>query len=251
MLTSLFITFLVVIASLVQTSAAIPIPKGASSLQRRGSFQGDGTYYDPGLGACEVVSSENEYIAALNHVQFGVFARSKNSPACFSCAMVHGPSGSVKVKIVDMCPGCKYGDIDLSPLAFDQIASKAQGRVPISWEFTPCEGKGGNKNPPPPPPTKSSTPPKKSNPVVTTSTLAPTPKPSKVISSPYKKAPQPSDPSPGDQSNPTECTFQSKCVSPGQHGAFEVCVHGTKFTQSCAPGTVCKDGTEGIFCDWA
>jgi expansin (peptidoglycan-binding protein) len=37
------------------------------------------------------------------------------------------------VRIVDRCPGCAPGDIDLSREAFALIADPVQGRVPISW----------------------------------------------------------------------------------------------------------------------
>ncbi|ORX77995.1 hypothetical protein K493DRAFT_293680 [Basidiobolus meristosporus CBS 931.73] len=247
MLSSLPITFFLVLVSLTKFSNPLPVLPRDSSLHKRGDFRGEGTYYDPGLGACEIVSSDTEYIAALNHVQFGVFARSKSSPACFSCAMVHGPSGSVKVKIVDMCPGCKYGDIDLSPVAFEKIARKEDGRVPISWEFVSCGGGNpdGGKPAPRPSPTKSINPPKISNPTSTTKLPATTSTPAKTPSNPYKKAPEPTDP------KEQLCNFTSKCRNAGQDAGFEVCVNGNTFQQSCAPGTVCKEADGDIYCDWA
>ncbi|ORX97261.1 barwin-like endoglucanase [Basidiobolus meristosporus CBS 931.73] len=101
-----------------------------------GNFKGEGTFYAPGLGACEVTSGPNELIAALNAPQYGNAPRGSDS--CFKCASVTGPKGSVKVKIVDKCPGCKHGDLDLSPAAFNKIANEADGRVSISWTYTSC-----------------------------------------------------------------------------------------------------------------
>lgn len=46
-----------------------------------------------------------------------------------------GPKGSVRVKIVDTCPPCVKGDVDLSPAAFGKIADFAAGRVKISWSW--------------------------------------------------------------------------------------------------------------------
>ncbi|KAK9766317.1 hypothetical protein K7432_004693 [Basidiobolus ranarum] len=99
-------------------------------------FQGEGTFYAPGLGACEVTNGPSDMIAALNAPQYGNAPR--GSTSCFKCATVSGPKGSVKVKIVDKCPGCKHGDLDLSPAAFNKVADEAAGRVSISWSFTSC-----------------------------------------------------------------------------------------------------------------
>ncbi|ORY03531.1 barwin-like endoglucanase [Basidiobolus meristosporus CBS 931.73] len=103
---------------------------------KAGNFQGDATYYDPGLGACEATHGPSDMIAALNAPQYGNAPRGSSS--CFKCATVTGPKGNVKVQIVDKCPGCKHGDLDLSPAAFNRIADEAAGRVTISWTFTSC-----------------------------------------------------------------------------------------------------------------
>jgi expansin (peptidoglycan-binding protein) len=44
----------------------------------------------------------------------------------------------VVVRIVDLCPGCGLGDLDLSMTAFAKIAPLSRGRVPITWHFVPC-----------------------------------------------------------------------------------------------------------------
>ncbi|KAL1920041.1 uncharacterized protein VTP21DRAFT_1187 [Calcarisporiella thermophila] len=99
-----------------------------------GQFSGDGTFYNVGLGACGKTNNDKELVAALNAPQFG--GGNNNSPVCGKRATVKGPKGSVTVTIVDKCPGCKSGDLDLSPAAFNKIADAAQGRVPISWSFS-------------------------------------------------------------------------------------------------------------------
>ncbi|POG80013.1 hypothetical protein GLOIN_2v1520644 [Rhizophagus irregularis DAOM 181602=DAOM 197198] len=50
------------------------------------------------------------------------------------CVKITGPKGIVKVKIMDKCPICKFGDIDLSPAAFNVIGDESQGRILIRWE---------------------------------------------------------------------------------------------------------------------
>jgi len=100
------------------------------------SGSGDGTYYDPGIGtgSCGTLHTGDEFVAALNAPQYGSFANPNDSPVCGKCVQVTGPKGTVKVKIVDKCPVCKNGDIDLSPAAFDKIADEAAGRVTVTWK---------------------------------------------------------------------------------------------------------------------
>lgn len=62
-------------------------------------------------------------------------ANPNHNPTCGKYVNVHGPKGSVRVKIVDTCPPCASGDLDLSPAAFGKIADFAKGRVKISWDW--------------------------------------------------------------------------------------------------------------------
>ena len=101
--------------------------------------EGEGTYNDfaDGSGACSFDPSPDAMdIAALNAVQWD------GSAWCGACADVDGPNGSVRVRIVDLCPECGHGHLDFSPQAFDKIAERAAGRVPISWQFVACDEEG-------------------------------------------------------------------------------------------------------------
>lgn len=102
------------------------------------TFNGEGTYYfGDGSGACLFPPVPGNLLyAAMNYPQFG------NADFCGAYIKVTGPLGSVIVRIVDMCPECQHGDIDMSPEAFAQIAELPQGRVPISWQQVsyPLEG---------------------------------------------------------------------------------------------------------------
>ncbi|KAJ1951186.1 hypothetical protein FBU59_000315 [Linderina macrospora] len=99
-------------------------------------FSGDGTYFTPDTGACGKRNKSSDLIAALNKPQYGNV--DKKSPECGKCALVKGPLGQVKVQIVDACPECKFGSLDLSPTAFEKIAKKKDGRVKITWTYTSC-----------------------------------------------------------------------------------------------------------------
>ncbi|KAI9143794.1 RlpA-like double-psi beta-barrel-protein domain-containing protein-containing protein, partial [Paraphysoderma sedebokerense] len=97
------------------------------------------TFYDPGLGACEVTNSGSDFIGAMNHIDFGTFPRALNSPVCHSCVNVCGSKGCQIIQITDKCPGCKKGDLDLSPVAFKKIDDPDRGRVRIKWTYVECD----------------------------------------------------------------------------------------------------------------
>ena len=44
-----------------------------------------------------------------------------------------GPDGSVTVEVVDQCPECQAGHIDLSEQAFARIAPLTAGLVPVTY----------------------------------------------------------------------------------------------------------------------
>lgn len=99
---------------------------------------GVATYYDAtGAGACSFDATPNDLdVAALDMPEWN------GSALCGACAAVSGPNGSVTVRIVDLCPGCEKGHLDLSMEAFAKIADVAAGRVPITWQLVPCAVSG-------------------------------------------------------------------------------------------------------------
>jgi len=85
-------------------------------------------YYATGAGACSFDPSPGDLlVAAMNAEEYD------NAAVCGAYVFVTGPSGSVSVRIVDLCPECKAGHLDLSREAFSRIADLPQGRVPITW----------------------------------------------------------------------------------------------------------------------
>jgi expansin (peptidoglycan-binding protein) len=125
---------------------------GRSSGDGGGSGGGDGggisigmlesgvaTYYGAtGAGACSFDPTPDALdVAAIDMPEWS------GSAPCGTCAAVHGPHGDVTVRIVDLCPECERGHLDLSMEAFAQIADLAAGRVPITWQLVPCVV-GGN-----------------------------------------------------------------------------------------------------------
>jgi expansin (peptidoglycan-binding protein) len=99
---------------------------------------GEGTYYDAdGSGNCSFPASPGDLmVAAMNELDYD------GSAVCGACVTVDGPDGAVTVRIVDLCPECPRGDVDLSPQAFERIAPLAAGRVPITWRYVACAPAG-------------------------------------------------------------------------------------------------------------
>jgi hypothetical protein len=64
-----------------------------------------------GMGACGLgnVGFYETYFAAMNSAQF--------AGTCGSCISVSGAAGTRVVMVVDLCPGCRPGDVDLSAQA--------------------------------------------------------------------------------------------------------------------------------------
>ncbi len=109
------------------------------------THSGDATYYTNQKlevsGHCMLDESviQPYYIGAMNHQDYAL------ADYCGACVEIDGLEGSVKVHIVDECPECKPGDIDLSEEAFVELAPLVDGRIPITWKVVPCEISGSVK----------------------------------------------------------------------------------------------------------
>jgi expansin (peptidoglycan-binding protein) len=95
--------------------------------------RGEASFYGgDGSGACSFEPGPDRLIAAIGRVD------SPSALLCGACLHVIGPDGDVVIRVVDGCPGCDPGDLDLSREAFARIARPEVGRVPITWHHVPC-----------------------------------------------------------------------------------------------------------------
>ncbi|MBW1295578.1 expansin EXLX1 family cellulose-binding protein [Aquimarina litoralis] len=106
---------------------------------------GEGTYYDGVdggvFGNCSLPVADGDHMhCALNNIDYD------GSNACGACIEVTGPKGSVRLKVVDRCPECAEGDVDMTEQAFAMMADVIDGRVPISWKFVPCDSASNNES---------------------------------------------------------------------------------------------------------
>jgi expansin len=106
------------------TPACSPEPEPAA---------GSGTYYDAdGTGNCSFDIAPDRMVAAINATDY------TGAAFCGACLAVVGPDGEVIVRVVDSCPGCAKGDLDLSREAFELLAPLAAGRIAIAWRVVEC-----------------------------------------------------------------------------------------------------------------
>lgn len=92
--------------------------------------KGKATFYDSkGAGGnCSYPSAPaNRLYVALGPTEYSAGA------ACGGYLDVTGPRGTVRVLIMDQCPECAAGHIDLSREAFARIADPVQGIVTVSY----------------------------------------------------------------------------------------------------------------------
>ena len=102
------------------------------------SEPGVATYYAAtGDGACGFGPSPSDLnVAAVDLPEWA------GSGVCGECVTVTGPTGTVTVRIVDQCPECEKGHLDLSQQAFAQIADVSAGKVPVTWQVVACNVTG-------------------------------------------------------------------------------------------------------------
>lgn len=97
------------------------------------AFDGVATYYAAdGGGNCSFAPSADLLVTAVAAPDWA------GSAECGRCLEVWGPEARIVVRVVDQCPECPAGHLDLSAEAFDLIAEPIQGVVPIAFRSVPC-----------------------------------------------------------------------------------------------------------------
>ncbi|KAH6919047.1 B2-aldehyde-forming enzyme [Coprinopsis sp. MPI-PUGE-AT-0042] len=192
---SLSITSFAVLACLILSSVsatwASVIPRDDSSvhqLEKRFS-NARMTFYDAGLGACGHVNTNADFIVALNAPQW------EGGRHCGETVTISYEGKTAQATIMDLCPGCPYGGLDLTRGLFGFFANHDKGVIQASWDF------GGSAPAPPPPPA----PPRPTT--TTTPRPSPTPTPAPPPPPPppttTRTTPTPSPPPPPPPARPT------------------------------------------------
>ncbi|TFK27322.1 hypothetical protein FA15DRAFT_551915, partial [Coprinopsis marcescibilis] len=80
------------------------------------------TFYDAGLGACGRVNTNSDFQWA-------------GGAHCFQQVTISFGGKRATATIMDLCPGCPYGGLDLSRGLFSFFASQDVGVISASWDF--------------------------------------------------------------------------------------------------------------------
>jgi len=95
------------------------------------SYSGDMTFYNPEgvTGKCGHNNLQTDHVVALSASQLNGVAN------CDKTIRIHRNDLSTTAKVVDLCPGCGSGSVDVTPAVFNVLADPAEGRVHVTWEF--------------------------------------------------------------------------------------------------------------------
>lgn len=102
----------------------------------RTAYNGDMTWYTPGLGSCGWTNVESDSVVALPVAMMNNPANPNVNPICGKPITISYGGVTAQATIVDTCWGCAWGSIDLSPSLFKQFASLDTGRVHgVEWWY--------------------------------------------------------------------------------------------------------------------
>jgi expansin (peptidoglycan-binding protein) len=93
------------------------------------THSGKATHFDGSKGGnCSYGPPSSNLYVALGPSEYSQGA------ACGGYIDVKGPKGTVRVKVVDQCPECPAGHLDLSEAAFAKIGVLNDGIIPITYQ---------------------------------------------------------------------------------------------------------------------
>ncbi|MEO3788509.1 expansin EXLX1 family cellulose-binding protein [Actinocorallia sp. B10E7] len=118
--------------AVVSDGAVAASAVAAGKVKPKVTYRGVATFYDVGNGdggACMFGPAESLMIAAMNTVDY------ETARACGAYVRVRANGRAITVKVVDECPTCGRGQLDLSERAFAELADPVKGSIPITWRL--------------------------------------------------------------------------------------------------------------------
>ena len=118
-------------SALSSAGPALPALSLAALSRPSGSGSGIATHYLlTGLPNCSYPSPPADGLfVALPPAQYD------SAGACGGYLSVSGPDGSVTVQVIDQCPDCATGHIDLSEAAFAELAPLSAGQINVRYQY--------------------------------------------------------------------------------------------------------------------
>ncbi|KAH9905382.1 RlpA-like double-psi beta-barrel-protein domain-containing protein-containing protein [Xylariomycetidae sp. FL2044] len=109
---------------------AAPTTKTTTTPLTTRSNTGDITYYEPGLGACGWTNSDSEHVVALSPAQFAA-----DPDVCGKSISIQKDGKTASAQVVDKCPSCAAGSIDVSSTVFESLVDLSVGRTTVTWSY--------------------------------------------------------------------------------------------------------------------
>lgn len=98
-------------------------------LDRRATSNSKWSWYNTETGqagACGRMLRNSEYVVAMNSAQY-------SGNTCYRSITLSWRGKTARAQIVDRCPGCPHGGLDLSPSLFEHFTGRGTG---IIWDGT-------------------------------------------------------------------------------------------------------------------
>lgn len=110
----------------------------SANVLRAAAVSGKSTFYGGNLngGACSFTTMSGLPSGLYGTAYSG--SAWNNAAKCGTCLEVTGPNGKIKVMVVDKCPECDQGHLDLFQNGFSKIGSISAGIIPTSYTEIPC-----------------------------------------------------------------------------------------------------------------
>ncbi|CAG8572336.1 6103_t:CDS:1 [Ambispora gerdemannii] len=121
-----------------QTFPNVDVPTTPPSNPSTSKYSGKATFYNPGLGACGTDANDNSMVVAIPAPNFDPMIPNGNpnkNTLCGKRVRIYSGNKFVDGVVVDRCPVCKFGDIDLSPAMFNQLAEPEKGFIYVEWMY--------------------------------------------------------------------------------------------------------------------
>jgi hypothetical protein len=122
-------------------SSAVVVPSSTPSTPTGDKYSGDITIYDNtgGFGACGTALYDTDMVVALSVETWGastydVMTGAATNPWCNQKITIEYKGNTVEATIMDMCPGCKGKDIDLSLAVWKKLTGlDEKTRLQADW----------------------------------------------------------------------------------------------------------------------
>ncbi|GMG19993.1 unnamed protein product [Ambrosiozyma monospora] len=123
-----------------QSTSTKKVFRDDSASDGSGTFSGgQGTYYYPSQGNCQLISTENDLIVAISGELYKekLIGNENLSTYCGDKLTAHYNGKSVTVTVVDSCPECARYSLDFSPAAFKELESDLTVGIlkGLTWEW--------------------------------------------------------------------------------------------------------------------